>query len=645
MKAGRIRLGLLFLGLSILLPAAWLSHYSLQQIEWEAFYQLQQQAKLLTRQMEARLEELAKRESRRPRSHWQYWSDPLVPRQGQTGPLAVLPDSLDIPGLIGYFELDGEGRLCSPILPCEEEDNAGLSIQERSARMAWITRLREAFATPSTEPEAGAVAEAEASLVDRQEKQVQLPARSSKLSVPEVPLDVLPLDRRQYRKTDAAQADTFQEEERVAGPAPLQAPLMEAQGFSEDSGSPFTKDLFTSSSPPLQLVLMGETYLLLYRLYDDGHVQGLLLDAEAFTDEWLAGPWAEAGSGFPGRLLIAWEDRVLASYHKPDTDSGLASYRRASQARARDLRETPEALRGVNRDTSILVLEQRLPQPWQSLQVILTVDKRPGGTGRFVVLTAFSLLLLIILAGFWMIDRTARRQMDLMHRQQNFVAAVSHELKTPLTAIRMHAEMLHQGWTPAEKTGPYAEVILRESERLSRLINQVLLLARTRQQKETLDIQRVSIYQFLERLRPTLDALAKAHEFRIDWRIQKPDASESGFFAVAIDADALQQILLNLTENAIKFSAPLGADQVRISLELLKQQPVLSVRDFGPGIEPAKARHIFEPFYRGEDELTRTTQGTGIGLALVAELAKAMSIRVGLEHCHPGSCFRLIFSP
>ncbi len=113
---------------------------------------------------------------------------------------------------------------------------------------------------------------------------------------------------------------------------------------------------------------------------------------------------------------------------------------------------------------------------------------------------------------------------------------------------------------------------------------------------------------------------------------------------LALDADAFAQILINLVDNALKFSAGAERREIEIASRLESDGLVLyTVRDFGPGIPKGQMKKIFELFYRPTDEITRSTTGTGIGLALVQQLAAAMGGRVEVRNCDPGAEFRVSF--
>ncbi|CAK0782330.1 hypothetical protein CCP4SC76_80002 [Gammaproteobacteria bacterium] len=111
--------------------------------------------------------------------------------------------------------------------------------------------------------------------------------------------------------------------------------------------------------------------------------------------------------------------------------------------------------------------------------------------------------------------------------------------------------------------------------------------------------------------------------------------------AVRVDADAFNQILINLVDNALKFSARADIRVVEISGRRQGNRLVFAVRDYGPGIPRHQMKKIFRLFYRGEDELTRETLGTGIGLALARQLAQAMGGQVDVINAEPGAEFRV----
>jgi signal transduction histidine kinase len=208
-------------------------------------------------------------------------------------------------------------------------------------------------------------------------------------------------------------------------------------------------------------------------------------------------------------------------------------------------------------------------------------------------------------------------------RRNNFVAAVTHELKTPLTAIRMYGEMLRDGMVRDDaKREEYYGTITDESERLSRLIDNVLEFSRLERDTRSMDWVVGTPGPVLEDVAERLATHADRQGFEIETSV------EDDLPAVRFDRDALVQVLFNLVDNAMKYAR--SADERRVVLEARRSADgvSVSVRDFGPGVQSGHLQRIFEPFYRAEDEMTRTTKGTGIGLALVKDLVERMGAAV-----------------
>jgi signal transduction histidine kinase len=237
-----------------------------------------------------------------------------------------------------------------------------------------------------------------------------------------------------------------------------------------------------------------------------------------------------------------------------------------------------------------------------------------------------------------MLLRLGQRQLALARQQQDFVSAVSHELKTPLTSIRMYGEMLREGWADEAKRKSYYDFIFYEAERLTRLINNVLQLARMSRNEQAGTLTDMTVGEALAELKPRLESQLEPSEFGL--LITGTDEVESA--RIKIDIDWFIQIFINLVDNAVKFSANGAQKRVDIRCQLMQDGKIqFSVRDYGPGIDPDQMKKIFKLFYRSENELTRETVGTGIGLALVHQLASAMQTEVDVVNCEPGAEFRL----
>jgi signal transduction histidine kinase len=209
-----------------------------------------------------------------------------------------------------------------------------------------------------------------------------------------------------------------------------------------------------------------------------------------------------------------------------------------------------------------------------------------------------------------------RREVELARRKSEFLSAVSHELRAPVTTIRMYAEMLHDGWVDdAARRGEYEAAIVREGERLSRLVENVLAYAR-RERGKPLEFRDADLAEKVREVAALEQPVFERAELELT--VDAPEALPWRF-----DADAVTQILVNLLDNAVKHSRDAEPRAVALRLRRTGEGPEIVVEDHGAGIPAAEHGRIFEPFYRVGPELTRETRGAGLGLALVKRLAEA----------------------
>jgi signal transduction histidine kinase len=292
-----------------------------------------------------------------------------------------------------------------------------------------------------------------------------------------------------------------------------------------------------------------------------------------------------------------------------------------------------------NKDNELLY-QTRLIAPFSDLELIFSLARLPVGTGSQIIIWAALILGLVLVGGFLLLYRLGAGAIALGQQQQDFVSAVSHELKTPLTSIRMYGEMLREGWADEGRKKSYYDFIFNESERLSRLINNVLHLARMTRNEQKPSLEEINFDTLLKDLRPKLESQLENAGFKLEL-----DCTEPAMAAMLrVDSDWLTQILINLVDNAIKFSGNAEDKVVQITIRVLQDKSMqLSVRDFGPGVARDQMKKIFKLFYRSENELTRETVGTGIGLALVHQLVTGMGGEVDVVNCEPGVEFRLRF--
>jgi signal transduction histidine kinase len=244
----------------------------------------------------------------------------------------------------------------------------------------------------------------------------------------------------------------------------------------------------------------------------------------------------------------------------------------------------------------------------------------------------------VLVGGFALIYRLGLGQINLNRQQQDFVSAVSHELKTPLTSIRMYGEMLQAGWADEDKKQSYYDYICEESERLSRLITNVLQLAQLTRNDPQFDLKPIAVAELLDMTESKIASQVERAGFEL--RVARDAELES--VQVLADADCFSQVMINLVDNALKFSDGAERRLIEITTQALGSDGVrFAVRDHGPGVPDDQLKKIFRLFYRSESELTRETVGTGIGLALVHQLVLAMRGSVDVRNREPGAEFRV----
>jgi two-component system phosphate regulon sensor histidine kinase PhoR len=244
----------------------------------------------------------------------------------------------------------------------------------------------------------------------------------------------------------------------------------------------------------------------------------------------------------------------------------------------------------------------------------------------------------VILAGLTVLGLAIRRERRLNELKSEFISNVSHELKTPLSIISMFGEMLAEGRTKSpEQAHEYAEIIWRESVRLGRLIDNVLDFAK---------IERgMGVYEFADAdLGEVVDRAIALSARRVGTAEMTLDADiEPELPALRLDASAITLAVLNLIDNAIKYAA----DGKRISLTVRRAgaRILLTVRDWGSGIDPEEHERIFDRFYRGRAIRLKPIRGSGIGLALVQHIARAHGGDVAVVNEPPGGAAFQIWLP
>ena len=236
----------------------------------------------------------------------------------------------------------------------------------------------------------------------------------------------------------------------------------------------------------------------------------------------------------------------------------------------------------------------------------------------------FFLIAGILIFGLTLTIRTVAHELELSKMKSDFVSTISHEFKSPLSSIRQLAEMLQSGRVPSEeRRQQYYDVLVEQSERLSLLIDNILDFAKIEEGRKKFDFEMIDIGPLLQEIVSTIQDRVRHKDFVIQVEIEKPLPS------IKVDRAAITQAITNLIDNAIKYSGEAKNIFVRAFAE--NQYLIITVKDFGIGIRKEEIDKVFERFYRGGDELTRTVKGSGLGLTLVKQIVEVHHGNVNVE--------------
>jgi len=251
----------------------------------------------------------------------------------------------------------------------------------------------------------------------------------------------------------------------------------------------------------------------------------------------------------------------------------------------------------------------------------------------FLILAILSLM---IIGGLVLTKRMVSKEMSLARLKSDFVSNVSHELRTPLALIRLYAETLELGRiTTQEKKQQYYRIIRKESERLTALINNILDFSRIEAGRKEYEFRETDI---AELVRNTLDS----YRYQIEQQgFALEETIDSDLPAVYVDREAIARALVNLVNNALKYSS----DDKFLGVKLYRENGVvkLEVVDHGIGIARRDQTKIFEKFYRAGDPLVHNTKGSGLGLSLVRHITEAHGGDISVEST-PGRGSRFVLS-
>ncbi len=259
------------------------------------------------------------------------------------------------------------------------------------------------------------------------------------------------------------------------------------------------------------------------------------------------------------------------------------------------------------------------------------ITKRTAGLQRVYIgiIAIVAVSVALALASLW---HNVRAQAQLAQKKDDFISAVSHELRTPLTSIRMYAEMLEKNWVKStDKLAEYYRSMRQESERLSRLVENVLDFSRIQKGRKKYALELGDVNRCVAEVIAMMQPYAEQHGFAI-----KADLAAQG--ETLFDRDAVTQIVVNLIDNAVKYAQAAQDKTITVRTGCEGQFTIIEVEDHGPGIPHRQRKRVFEQFYRYGTEPQQNhsqTTGTGLGLALVKRFAEAHSGFVEIRSAQP----------
>ena len=670
----RLRNLLLLFFLALAVPTAVLVWQAYSQLKWEAFHQHRGVAEELTRRIDTRLNDMINTADAGSFADYTFLvvsGDPSA-NFVQRSPLSAYPVTGDLPGTLGYFQVDTDGVFSTPLLPSEAAQAVNLGIGENEyvnraqlaeeiqrvladnrlvqSRQDFGVRRRvaEETATPAEgysqgifdqlneakqdgrlDEDDGNVTASDDNAGEAHQARQRL-NRIGKVSDLKLDADLQNKSEQAERESTLDQtssnlaftAGRSKRREKIALPESA-LPLGSEEIVNVAGTTGLRISTFESEIDPFEFSLLNSGHFVVFRnVWRDGerYVQGLLVDQETFIEDVIGSRFMNTALADMSNLIVAYQDDVIHTFS------------------ARDNSTYPNVAEDLD---GALLYRTRLTAPLDRLELIYSIQRLPPGPGASVLAWVTLVLALVFAGGFLSLYRMGLSQIDLARQQQDFVSAVSHELKSPLTSIRMYGEMLKEGWAEEEKRQSYYEFIHDESERLSRLISNVLHLASITRNEPQFDLKPTNVGELMNSTESKISNQIARAGFELRFKTLN-DADKA---TIVIDEDCFSQIIINLVDNAIKFSKNAENKVIEVSSKLLANDRILfSVRDYGPGIPKDQMKKIFQLFYRSESELTRETVGTGIGLAIVHQLTLAMSGTVDLVNAEPGAEFRISFS-
>lgn len=267
---------------------------------------------------------------------------------------------------------------------------------------------------------------------------------------------------------------------------------------------------------------------------------------------------------------------------------------------------------------------RRLAPPLADFELVASLadglDKRVQ-TSRTIYLVLLIVFYLALILGTLLVGRALLQEARLSKLKTDFVSALSHDLRTPLTSIRIFVETLAMGRATPEESQECLKLLTRETERLSTMIERVLDWSRIESGRKIYRLRAVPPAELIDAALTAFRTHQRAAGHPFDESLLEVRLGRA-LPEVMADPEAISGVLLNLLENALKYSG--GDQKISVQIETLSSKVVrFSVSDTGKGIPKSDLKRIFEQFYRADDLLSRRTEGSGLGLAIAKRIIES----------------------
>lgn len=600
----KVYLAIFFIALAI--PITVLLNRSYDQLNSERLLAAKERAQLVTQSLSRSMVLDIKSESLRSYSEYRYLR--AIPVLGgeevALSPLAQYPAQTQYAGLLGHFQIEPNGEVRSPYVP--DGPLASLKIKTKPDRLIAKDKVERLIRKANIR---------DADVLQR------IKTRTLNISGIEIEgakiIEINDSDSSEYptriEQSSEKQNFVFEVETETDGVGfsdlsrtlvPYEKRLSETRSKESSFKNTPPRDLvqvFGVEVHPFKIQVMDNFFIFHRNVFRGGlrYVQGYVVDSRVYLNSLIN---RQILTSQMSDLSISFQSAFLP----------LISFQK----------------KGVNYE---MIFTSELVAPFSKVNIYVGLPSGGMPPGAHLIFLLGVLIALLLGMGLFAIYKLADTHVTMSRKRSDFISAVSHELKTPLTAIRMYCEMLESGFVIDEfKRQSYYSKISGESSRLSRLIQNVLDLSKIERNYWNVELKPYALGDLIREYKETFQQSFDQREFEINLDLKKEVTIHM------IDKDAFFQILVNIVENSIKFSANSQTKVIDIHTRLKDDYTEMRIRDYGPGVPSGEASKIFDVFYRVEEELVRNTTGTGIGLSLVHKFSQKMEIKIEAKNANPG---------